>query len=163
MRLSGKGGFILLLVDSLINLALGVLLLVFSEGLVDFFGVPAAGQTFYPNILGAVLFGIGLALLIECFRKPQGLIGLGLGGAVAINLCGGTVSLGPGLRPGGYQHPRAGYPPEARKKCEGLTPSLVDLVDNGGAGLAHYDHDRLGFQLAGEDLLLAGLFVRFDF
>ena len=91
MRLSGKGGFILLLVDSLINLALGVLLLVFSEGLVDFFGVPPAGQTFYPNILGAVLFGIGLALLIECFRKPQGLIGLGLGGAVAINLCGGLV------------------------------------------------------------------------
>lgn len=52
MRLSGKGGFILLLVDSL---------------------------------------GIGLALLIECFRKPQGLIGLGLGGAVAINLCAGLV------------------------------------------------------------------------
>ena len=91
MRLPGKGGFILLLVDSLINLALGVLLLVFSEGLVDFFGVPPAGQHFYPNILGAVLFGIGLALLIECFRKPQGLIGLGLGGAVAINLCGGLV------------------------------------------------------------------------
>ena len=91
MRLSGRSGFILLFVDALINIALGVLLLVFTDDLVDFFGVPAAGQHFYPNILGAVLFGIGLALLIECFRKPQGLIGLGLGGAVAINLCGGTV------------------------------------------------------------------------
>ena len=91
MRLSGRSGFILLLVDALINLALGVLLLVFTEDLVHFFGVPPTGQHFYPNILGAVLFGIGLALLIECFRKPQGLIGLGLGGAVAINLCGGLV------------------------------------------------------------------------
>jgi len=67
------------------------LLLLFTEDLVDFFGIPPATQTFYPNILGAVLFGIGLALLIECFRKPQGLIGLGLGGAVAIILCGGLV------------------------------------------------------------------------
>jgi hypothetical protein len=91
MRLSGRSGFILLFVDAIINIALGVLLLLFTEDLVDFFGVPPAAQTFYPNMLGAVLFGIGLALLIECFRKPQGLIGLGLGGAVAINLCGGLV------------------------------------------------------------------------
>jgi hypothetical protein len=91
MRLSGRSGFILLLVDAVINLALGVLLLLFTKDLVDFFGIPPAVQTFYPNILGAVLFGIGLALLIECFRKPEGLIGLGLGGAVAINLCGGLV------------------------------------------------------------------------
>lgn len=91
MRLSGRSGFILLLVDAVINLALGLLLLLFTKDLVDFFGVPPAAQTFYPNILGAVLFGIGLALLIECFRKPEGLIGLGLGGAVAINLCAGLV------------------------------------------------------------------------
>jgi hypothetical protein len=91
MRLSGRSGFILLFVDAIINVALGVLLLLFTEDLVNFFGVPPSEQTFYPNMLGAVLFGIGLALLIECFRKPQGLIGLGLGGAVAINLCGGLV------------------------------------------------------------------------
>jgi uncharacterized membrane protein len=47
--------------------------------------------TFAPTLLGAVLFGIGLALVIEALRRPQGLAGLGLGGAVAINLCGGTV------------------------------------------------------------------------
>jgi len=70
---------------------LGLLLLIFSETLVEFLGVPATEQSFYPNILGGVLFGIGVALLIECFRSPNGLVGLGLGGAIAINLCGGLV------------------------------------------------------------------------
>lgn len=41
--------------------------------------------------MGGVLVGIGIALLIECFRGPSGLGGLGLGGAIAINLCGGLV------------------------------------------------------------------------
>ena len=80
-----------LLVDAAINLFLGLLLLIFSETLVEFLGVPATEQSFYPNILGGVLFGIGVALLIECFRSPNGLVGLGLGGAIAINLCGGLV------------------------------------------------------------------------
>jgi hypothetical protein len=44
---------------------------------------------FYPNALGGVLSGIGIALLIEAFREPNGLVGLGLGGAIAINLCDG--------------------------------------------------------------------------
>jgi hypothetical protein len=38
-----------------------------------------------------VLFGIGLALLVECYRKSNRFVGLGLGGAIAINLCGGIV------------------------------------------------------------------------
>jgi hypothetical protein len=80
-----------LLVDAAINLFLGLLLLIFSETLVEFLGVPATEQSFYPNILGGVLFGVGVALLIECFRSPNGLVGLGLGGAIAINLCGGLV------------------------------------------------------------------------
>ena len=54
-------------------------------------GVPIVESSFYPNILGAVLFGIGIALTIECFRKQGGMVGLGLGGAVAINLSGGIV------------------------------------------------------------------------
>jgi len=82
---------IILFIDATINLILGVLLLVFSDPLIQFLGVPASETSFYPNILGSVLFGIGLALLVECFRKSDGLIGLGLGGAIAINLCGGTV------------------------------------------------------------------------
>jgi hypothetical protein len=38
-----------------------------------------------------VLFGIGIALTIEYFRKQLGWVGLGLGGAVVINLAGGAV------------------------------------------------------------------------
>jgi hypothetical protein len=80
-----------LLVDAIINLSLGILLLLFPQRLVDFLGVPATDVRFYPNVLGAVLFGIGLALLIEVCRRPEGTVGLGLGGAVAINLCAGIV------------------------------------------------------------------------
>jgi hypothetical protein len=54
-------------------------------------GIPSSNAAFYPNILGGVLIGITIALLLEAFRKPGGLVGLGLGGAVATNLCGGLV------------------------------------------------------------------------
>jgi hypothetical protein len=81
----------LLLVDAAINLVLGVLLLAFPRQLVALLGLPDAATTFYPNVLGGVLFGIGLALLIES-RKPLGrATGLGVAGAIAINLCGGIV------------------------------------------------------------------------
>lgn len=81
----------LLKIDAAINLILGILLLAFPLKLVKALGVPMAEPSFYPSILGGVLFGIGLALLIECYRQSNGLIGLGLGGAIAINLCGGFV------------------------------------------------------------------------
>ena len=80
-----------LLADAAINLILGFLLLIFSRPLIDILGVAGTEVTFYPNILGGVLLGIGIALLIECYRSPVGLVGLGLGGAIAINLCGGLV------------------------------------------------------------------------
>ena len=45
--------------------------------------------------MGGVFIGIALALFIEAFReKPQGLVGLGLGCAIVINLCGGLVLMG---------------------------------------------------------------------
>jgi hypothetical protein len=81
----------LLLADAVINLFLGVLLILFTGDIVRMLGVPEASTRFYPNILGGVLFGIGLALLIEYFRRPDGIVGLGLAGAMAINLCGGAV------------------------------------------------------------------------
>ena len=81
----------LLKVDAAINLILGLLLLAFPLKLVKALGMPMAEPSFYPTILGGVLFGIGIALLIECYRQSNGLIGLGLGGAIAINLCGGLV------------------------------------------------------------------------
>jgi hypothetical protein len=53
--------------------------------------MPAVATTFFPNVLGGVLFGIGLALLIAYRGGTQG---LGLDGAIAINLCGAGVVVG---------------------------------------------------------------------
>jgi hypothetical protein len=83
---------ITLLIDAAINLVLGILLLAFSPGLAHFLGIPPAQDSFYPNILGAVLTGIALALVLEAFRKERGNhAGLGTTGAICINLCGGIV------------------------------------------------------------------------
>ena len=81
----------LLLVDASINLVLGVLLIIFPGWLVSFLGIPDAVPGFYAGILGGVLFGIGIALLIQFFQDAGG---LGLTGAVSINLCGGIVLAG---------------------------------------------------------------------
>jgi len=85
-----KQGKTILLVDSIINLFLGIILLSYSESIVDFFGLPLTDIYFYPNILGAILFGIGIALLIE-YKRKDNLVGLGLGGAISINISGGIV------------------------------------------------------------------------
>ena len=79
---------ILLTLDSVVNVALGVLLLTFPAAVIESLGIPPATSSFYPNILGAVLFGIGIALWLGRNGNPTG---LGLGGAVSINLCGGAV------------------------------------------------------------------------
>jgi hypothetical protein len=76
----------LLRIDGVINLVLGVLLIAFPTGLVETLGVPPSEGRFYPSMLGVVLIGVGIALLLEANRLPGGIIGLGLGGAIAINL-----------------------------------------------------------------------------
>jgi hypothetical protein len=78
----------LLILDSIINLLLGGLLIWYPPRLVEILGLPAQGSRFYAMILGGVLVGIGVALLIEFKRTKNELVGLGLGGAIAINLCG---------------------------------------------------------------------------
>ena len=82
---------LLLAVDALINLVLGAALIFFPVGIVEWLGVPGAEPAFYPSILGGVLFGIGIALLRE---RRYGTGGLGLWGAISINLCGGLVLAG---------------------------------------------------------------------
>ena len=67
----------LLLADATINLILGGLLLLFPERIVAFLGLPSPQTGFYRSILGAVLVGIGVALLIEWRRSRDGLTGLG--------------------------------------------------------------------------------------
>ena len=85
---------ITLLTDAFINFILGVLLLAYSPRLVNFLGVPYSDNFFYPNILGAIFIGITIALIIEAFRKHSDrFTGLGLIGAISINLSGGLVLL----------------------------------------------------------------------
>lgn len=60
----------LLTVDGVANLVLGVLLIAFPKGVVVALGIPGGESGFYANILGGVVFGIGVALLIERFRPP---------------------------------------------------------------------------------------------
>jgi hypothetical protein len=85
---------VLLTVDSLINILLGGLLLFFSPSLAEALGVPPADIGFYPGILGGVLVGIGIALLLDLRGASAHARGLGLHGAVAINLCGGFALMG---------------------------------------------------------------------
>ena len=81
---------LLLTVDGIVNLILGILLISFPAWLVKILGIPAAPR-FYPMILGAVLLGISIALFLERGILGRRGSGLGLDGAVAINLCGGLV------------------------------------------------------------------------
>ena len=81
----------LLIIDGLVNLALGIVLLLFPSSLVAYLGVPGAENSFYPNILGGVLFGIAIALFLESRSTAGNTTGLGLLGAVVINLCAGLV------------------------------------------------------------------------
>ena len=82
---------ILLLIDGIINLLLGILLLIFPFGVAQLIGVPQPSRNFYPTLLGAVIFGIGIALLLEFYGEPRGFHGLGLTGAIVINFCGAGV------------------------------------------------------------------------
>ena len=77
----------LLLIDAVANLVLGALLLCFPLGVDDLLGLPVAESDFYPTILGGVILGIGIALLLA----RAGQAGLGIDGAIAINLTGAGV------------------------------------------------------------------------
>jgi hypothetical protein len=84
---------LLLAADALINLILGALLLLFPAGILEYLGLPSTNTYFYSSILGGVIFGIGVALGLECWRGGKGLSGLGLAGAISINLFGGGTLL----------------------------------------------------------------------
>lgn len=82
---------LVLIIDAIINFVLGIFLIIYPIQLIRFLGIPEAISPFYPSVLGAVLCGIALALVIEYYRSPAGLVGLGLGGAVVINICGAFI------------------------------------------------------------------------
>jgi len=83
----------LLIIDALVNLLVGLLLLIFPWGILTFLGLPPVHSYFYSSLLGAVIFGIGLALVLEVYGEKWQLRGLGIAGAIAINLCGGMALL----------------------------------------------------------------------
>ncbi|NIW79803.1 MAG: hypothetical protein GWN16_10235 [Calditrichae bacterium] len=78
----------LLIVDGIVNLLLGILLLLFPIGIVDFLGLPPTNTNFYPSLLGAVILGIGCALFLELVGYKKLVRGLALGGAILINMVG---------------------------------------------------------------------------
>jgi MFS family permease len=86
--LTRKEEQILLVADAIVNFALGILLLIFPGNLLQFLGAPIPSETVYARILGAVLLGIGMALLLERLDDRKRLGGLGIGGAILINVCG---------------------------------------------------------------------------
>ncbi len=83
---------LLLAADAVINLILGALLLLFPAGILEYLGLPRTDTYFYSSILGGVIFGIGVALSLERWGTSD-IRGLGLAGAIAINLCGGGILL----------------------------------------------------------------------
>jgi hypothetical protein len=85
---------LILSIDGIVNLALGLGLILFPQGLPKTLGLPIPSTSFYASILGAVLVGIGLALLVERLWGPSHATGLGVEGAIAINLCGGGALMG---------------------------------------------------------------------
>jgi len=98
----------LLALDGIVNVILGIALLFFPAALVNFLGLPQEINYFYASILGAILFEIGIALFQERSRRGKGSAGLGLAGAVTINLCGSLVLIG-WLLFGGLEIPIRGF------------------------------------------------------
>ena len=81
----------ILLIDAIINFFLAFLLGIFPKDVISFLGLPMVSNPFYASILGGVFFGIGIALLISRSAKNRNSDGLGLRGALAINISGGFV------------------------------------------------------------------------
>ncbi|UCD38605.1 MAG: hypothetical protein JSW54_03750 [Fidelibacterota bacterium] len=81
----------LLTIDAAINLLLGIPLMVVPTQIAQLLGFPIPEPAVYASILGAVLTGIGVALLIERYRDTIHMAGLGIGGAIAINIIGAVV------------------------------------------------------------------------
>jgi hypothetical protein len=86
-----KENKILLLIDSSVNTVIGLFLLSFPLKSGDILGLPKSDDNFYPVILGAVLLGIGIALFVEVKYYDNGRRGLGLDGAIIINILASIV------------------------------------------------------------------------
>ena len=84
---------ILLLIDGIINIILGIIILLFPFGVDKLLGVPHPDSYFYSTILGAIIFGIGASLIIEICGFERNIRGLGLSGAIVLNIIGASALL----------------------------------------------------------------------
>ncbi|NIR50301.1 hypothetical protein GWO43_17460 [candidate division KSB1 bacterium] len=98
----------LLTADAIINLVLGLPLLLVPDVVFGILKLPIGESLFLPTVLGGILIGIGIALLIERFRDSLGLAGLGLEGAIVINVFG-AGALATWLVRDGSNIPTLGY------------------------------------------------------
>ena len=98
----------LLSFDAAVHMIFGIGLMFFPRILIGALGIAPPGTAFYASVLGAVLTGVGLALLAERFRRIFGIPGLGSGGAICIKICTGGV-LAAWLVHGGLPIPMHGY------------------------------------------------------
>ncbi|MHB8346411.1 MAG: hypothetical protein ACYDHM_04350 [Acidiferrobacterales bacterium] len=94
--------------DAAVHLLFGIGLMFFPRILIGALGIPPPDTAFYASVLGAVLAGLGLALLAERFRRVFGISGLGFGGAICIKICTGGVLIAWLMR-GGLPIPLHGY------------------------------------------------------
>lgn len=74
----------LLWIEFLVKLASGATLVLVPRTLARVAGLPPAESSFWPRLLGGILIGIAVAALVEVRFKSS--IGLGLAGAVSVNV-----------------------------------------------------------------------------
>ena len=79
----------LLWIETVLKLAAGAALLLFPVATARVLGLPRAEVSFWPLLLGGVLAGVAAAAFLEGFVKNSH--GLGLAGAMAINLAGAAT------------------------------------------------------------------------
>ncbi len=79
---------LLLEIDGIVNLMFGLVLILLPRNLLAAIGLPIDGSMFYAVVLGVVLTGIGVALFLERHGRNAGVSGLGLEGAIVINVLG---------------------------------------------------------------------------
>lgn len=78
----------LLWLETLLKFVPGILLAVAPLTTLRLLGLPRPDTGFWPRLCGAILVGIAGALFLEGTSSGHG---LGLAGAIIINLCGGAV------------------------------------------------------------------------
>lgn len=74
----------LLWIEFLTKVAVGIPLLLTPRVLAHVLGLPPAESPFWPRLIGGLLIGLAMAALIEVRFKSS--MGLGLAGAVAMNV-----------------------------------------------------------------------------